>query len=282
MTLPGVHRFSREAMATTFQVRCAHPDAAYAGQAAEAAFQLVAALEQEQSRFIPNSDVSRINELSEGEATRVAPSTMECLEIARRMYDATAGAFDVSVGSGLADLDLLPDEGLVRARRPGVRLDLGGIAKGYAVDRMAELLVEWEVPRALIHGGWSSVRALEPPPAAAGWDLTLSTPEPQDREVLARLAARRRALSASGTGKGEHILDPRSGRSAPRRAVWVALATADDPSGSPAAVAETLSTALMVLSMAEIEDLLRRGAGVEAWILEGDRMVHFHPGRDGP
>ena len=76
---------------------------------------LVDRLEQEQSRFIANSDVSRINDLSAGQGTRVSPTTMECLEIARRMYDVTGGAFDVSIGSGLDGLDLVA--GRVRRRR---------------------------------------------------------------------------------------------------------------------------------------------------------------------
>ena len=92
---------------------------------------------------------------------------------------------------------------------PGVALDLGGIAKGYAVDRIAEVLEEWEIPHALVHGGYSSVLALEPPPDEDGWPLTLSAPG--SGRTLARVSARRRAFSASGVRKGDHILDPRTG-----------------------------------------------------------------------
>lgn len=272
----GVHRFSHAAMATLFEIRCVHADRAYAGQAAQAAFQLVDRLEQEQSRFVANSDVSRINGLSAGQATRVSPSTMECLEIARRMYDLTAGAFDISVGSGLEGLDFAPEEFTVVARSGGVRLDLGGIAKGYAVDRVAELLEEWEIPRALVHGGWSSVRALEPPPDAEGWTLTLSAPEPAEKRVLARLSARQTAVSASGTKKGDHILDPRSGRPVRKRAVWVAVGGGQEGgSESPATFAETLSTAFMVLPVEEVADLCRQCPGIEAWLVEGEGLVHL-------
>jgi thiamine biosynthesis lipoprotein len=272
----NVHRFSHAAMATLFEIRCVHADPAYAGQAAQAAFLLVDRLEQEQSRFVPNSDVSRINELSAAQATRVSPSTMECLEIARRMYDLTAGAFDISVGSGLEGLDLVPEDFTVVARTGGVRLDLGGIGKGYAVDRVAELLEEWEISRALIHGGWSSVRALEPPPDDEGWILTLSAPEPAEKRVLARLSARHTAVSASGTRKGDHILDPRTGRPVRRRAVWVAVAGRQEgESGLPATFAETLSTAFMVLPPEQIADLCRQCPGVEAWLVEGEDLVHL-------
>jgi len=283
----GAHRFSHEAMATVFEVHCSHADPRYAGQAAQAGFDLVDRLEQELSRFVANSDVSRVNALAAGQSTRVSPATIECLAIARHLYALTGGAFDVSIGSGLEDLELDPDAFAVHARADGIRLDLGGIGKGYAVDRMAELLDEWDVDHALVHGGFSSVLALEAPPGEDGWPLTLS--EPGKSRVLVRLAARRRAFSASGTRKGDHIVDPRTGRPVrDRLAAWVALpATPGGPEGggSPAAVAEGLSTALMILPEKEIADLCREGPGLEAWLLrepdEGRRgppLVHLPAG----
>ena len=168
-----IHRFSHEAMATIFEVHADHPDARYAAQAAHAVFDLVDRLERELSRFQPNSDITRINHLAAGEATRVSAATLECLTIARHMYDLTGGAFDASIGTGLTTLALDPQEWTVRARETGVRVDLGGIGKGYAVDCMAELLEDWGLERALVHGGFSSVLALEPPDDADGWPLTL-------------------------------------------------------------------------------------------------------------
>ena len=265
--VPGVQRFSHAAMATLFEIHCVHADPSYARQAAQAAFDLVDRLEQEQSRFVGNSDVSRINRLSAGQGTSVSPSTMECLEIARRMYDVTGRAFDVSIGSGLLGLELVPDGFVVHARADGVRLDLGGIGKGYAVDRVAELLGEWEIHHALVHGGFSSVLALEAPPERNAWPLTLSTPGREDQEVLARVSARHQALSASGTQKGGHIRDPRNGRAVRGRAVWVALPRAGEGQEDAAAVAEALSTAFMVLSEEEVGDLCRRWPGLEAWLL---------------
>ena len=284
---PARHRFSHEAMATVFEVRCVHPDARYARQAADAAFNLVDRLEQELSRFVANSDVSRVSALAAGESTRVSPTTLECLAIARHLYDLTGGAFDVSIGTGLPDLELDPDTFTVHARRDGIRLDLGGIGKGYAIDRVAELLGEWEIRHALVHGGFSSVLTLEAPPGEDGWLLTLS--EPGEKSVLVRLSARRQALSASGTRKGHHIVDPRTGRAVrDRRAAWVALPAAPgspEGGGSPAAVAEGLSTAFMILPETEIVDLCREGPGLEAWLLRepaeeraGPALVHLTSG----
>jgi FAD:protein FMN transferase len=274
----SVHRFSHEAMATVFEVHCDHTDGRYAGQAAVEAFALVDRLEQLLSCFIANSDVSRVNALAAGEATGVSPWTLECLELAFRLYEVTGGAFDVSLGSGLLGLELDPDAFTVHARAGGVRLDLGGIGKGYAVDRVAELLEEWAIPRALVHGGFSSVRALEAPENTDGWALILRTPRPGDPAVLARLSATRRAFSASGTQKGEHIRDPRSGRPAPARVAWVAVPTVD-AGPSPAALAETLSTAFMVLSASEIEALCDGAPGVEAWVvLDPSELGPAQPG----
>ncbi len=274
---PDVRRFSHGAMATVFEVHGVHPDEQYAAQAAEAAFDLADRLERELSRFLPNSDVARVSRLAAGENTRVGPDTFECLAIARHVFDLTGGAFDVSLGTGLPSLDLDPDGLRVRATTAGVQIDLGGIGKGYAVDRMAELLEEWGLEQAIVHGGFSSVIALEPPTGHEGWPLTLSDPSPPSR-VLAHLSARQMALGASGVRKGVHVVDPRTGEPARGRlATWVAVPRLDVVADGPpaeegthvkaAAVGDALTTAFMVLSPEAIEGLCERFPGLAAWIL---------------
>ena len=282
--LRDVRRFSHEAMATVYEVYTAHPDAAYAAQAAQAAFDLVDRLERELSRFLPNSDITRINHLEAGESTRVTPSTLECLVIARHMFDLTGGAFDVSIGSGLPSLDLDAENAVVRATTQGVRLDLGGIGKGYAVDLMAELLEEWGVHGSLVHGGFSSVLALEPLAGSDGWPLTLSDPAASSR-VLARLSVRQTALGASGVRKGDHIVDPRTHDAVRRRrAAWVAVPRPPESArgsseqhhrAAAAAVTDALTTACMLLSLDEIEALCGNTPGLEAWVLEDTELLHF-------
>lgn len=264
----GVHRFAHAAMATLFEVHCVHPDPRYARQAAEAAFDVVDRLEQDLSRFVANSDISRINALRAGETTRVSPETMECLEIAQRMHAVTRQAFDISIGTGQDRLELVPDDFAVHAREAGAQLDLGGIGKGFAVDRMAESLREWDIHHALVHGGYSSVLAGDAPAGRDGWPLTLSAPGTGG--VLARVCARQKALSASGTRKGDHIRDPRTGRPARHRAAWVALPSEAawlEGVASPATVAEALSTAFMLKSVEEIETLRAPFPGLEAWLI---------------
>jgi FAD:protein FMN transferase len=264
-------------MHTVFEVYALHPDERYAAQAAEAAFDLTDRLERDLSRFIANSDITRINRLGAGETTRVSPQTLECLVIARHMFDLTGGAFDVSIGTGLSSLELDDEDCTVRATRNGVRLDLGGIGKGYAVDLMAEVLEEWGLRAALVHGGFSSVLALEGPASGDGWPLTLSDPAAPSR-VLARLSVRQTALGASGLCKGDHIVEPRSGEPVRgRRAAWVAAprprASGDEAHADGAgrfavtAVADALTTAFMLLGIDEIAALCERSPGLEAWVL---------------
>jgi len=271
--LRDVLRFSHEAMATIFEVYALHPDERYAAQAAQAAFDLADRLERELSRFLHNSDIARVNHLSAGESTRVSPSTLECLVIARHMFDLTNGAFDISIGTGLPSLELHADDCLVRPTRSGVQVDLGGIGKGYAVDLMAELLDEWGLQLALVHGGFSSVLTLEAPPGRDGWPLTLSDPRVPSR-VIARLSVRQTALGASGLRKGDHIVDPRTGEPVRgRRGAWVAVprpkidGNEEGPRLAAAAVTDALTTAFMLLTTEEIAALCERSPGLEAWVL---------------
>jgi thiamine biosynthesis lipoprotein len=275
-------------MATVFEVYAVHPDERYAAQAAQAAFDVVDRLERELSRFVGNSDVTRINSLAAGASTRVSPSTLECLAIARHVYDMTAGAFDISIGTGLPALELDGSGCAVRVTGDGLRIDLGGIGKGYAVDAMADVLEEWGIERALVHGGFSSVLALEPPPDNDGWPLTLSDPAAPSR-VLARLSMEQTALGASGLRKGDHIVDPRSGEAVEgRRAAWAAVRRpppreADsEPRIAAATLADALATSFMLLGTGEIADMCSRNPELEAWILpEAGDMIHLGTGAGG-
>ena len=285
-------RFSHEAMATTFEVIIVHEDERYAGQAAVAAFNEVDRLERELSRFIENSDVARINSQPANQPLQLGLDTFECLKIAVRMYGQTNGAFDITIGSllkcwrnddgsprepspkeidlarlhtGTNLLQLDEADHTVKLSAP-VQIDLGGIGKGYAVDRVAELLRDWSIDVALISGGYSSVLALDAPVARAsrprieqgrdglatarmaspqkGWPLTMTNPT-GSKEVLARPFLKKAALSGSGVQKGGHIIDPRTIQPVGGRlAAW--------SSAPDAATADALSTAFMIMSLDEI------------------------------
>ncbi len=127
-----------------------------------------------------------------------------------------------------------------------------------------------------MHGGFSSVLALEPPAGRDGWPLTLSDPSAPSR-VLARLSVRQTALGASGLRKGDHIVDPRTGGPVRgRRAAWVSVprpvpSPAEGPRMAAGAVTDALTTAFMLLSPEEIDQLCARSPGLVSWVLpDGD------------
>jgi len=289
-SIPGMKRFCHEAMATTFEVVVVHEDARYARQAAAAAFDEVDRLEGELSRFIENSDITRINNLPANQPLRLGLDAFECLQLSCRIYAETNGAFDITIGSllglwrnedgtprtpsqeelnlarrhtGTGLLQLDESEHTVQLLASPVQVDLGGIGKGYAVDRVAELLREWSIETTLISGGYSSVLALDAPADTKGWPLTLSNPDNR-KEILARPSLQSRAISGSGLQKGQHIIDPRTTQ--PVKGKYAAWASAPD-----AATADALSTAFMVMGQDEIKQYCSRHPDVSAMImLEGE------------
>ncbi len=275
-SISGIHRFCHEAMATTFEVMILHEDSRYAQQAARATFDELDQLEAELSRFIENSDISRINNLAANQPLRVGLDAFECLQLSVKINADTSGAFDVTVGSryskprvenptrqgrGPAGVPIKLDEvqHTVQLLTSPVQIDLGGIGKGFAVDRMAELLREWSIDIALISGGYSSVLALDAPPETSGWPVTLSNPHNR-KQTLAHLYLQRLAIGASGLQKGRHIIDPRKASPVEGKiAVWACAADA--------ATADALSTAFMVMSPDEIKQYCRQHPNVQAMVI---------------
>jgi thiamine biosynthesis lipoprotein len=139
-----------------------------------------------------------------------------------------------------------------------IQIDLGGIGKGYAVDKMAELLREWSIDTALISGGYSSILSLDAPPDKKGWPVTLSNPNNR-KQTLDCLYLKWRAVGASGLQKGQHIIDPRTAH--PVQSKFAAWACAGD-----AATADALSTSFMVMSPNEIEQYCFRHPQVQALV----------------
>ena len=199
------------------------PTRATRAQAAQAAFAVVDRLEGELSRFRPNSDITRVNQLAPGESARVGEAALECLSSRGTCTTSPTARSTSRSAPACRRSRSMPTTFSIRAPAGGVRVDLGGIGKGYAVDLMAELLEEWGLDRAFVHGGFSSALALEAPAGCDGWPLTLSDPREPSR-VFSRLSMRQAALSASGVRKGDHILDPRTRTPVRGRlAAWVAL-----------------------------------------------------------
>jgi thiamine biosynthesis lipoprotein len=250
-----IHVFNHQAMATLFQVRLAGEEAAYAAQAARAAFAEADRLENLLSRFRESSDISAAAGLQPGETLRLSEPAFACLTLARELELATEGAFSVSAAARATRPEpprwSLPAPFTLRCEAGRLVFDLGAIGKGFALDRMARELAEWGCPAYLLIAGGSSILAGDPPPDLPGWAAGLGEDHSEPRHWL-----RHGSLSGSGTAvHGRHIYDPRTGRPAQQRPRAWALAP-------EAAVSDALSTACMVLTEAEIARVL---AGRKEW-----------------
>lgn len=252
-------------MATGFEILIAGQTHEYARQAAAAGFRELERLESELSRFVETSDIARINRLRQGENALVGEDAMACLVAAMRVSESTARAFDPAYASARADNEqslfvLNPASHEITSLTTTLRLDLGAVGKGYALDRMAAMLREWDITAACLQTGGSTVLALSAAEGSPGWPVSIG-------EITLNLS--HRAVSASGTGvQGNHLLDPRSGEIAPRGGrVW---SLADS-----AAEADALSTAFFVMGDAEIAAFCQRYRQYGAAVQRADGEVHW-------
>jgi FAD:protein FMN transferase len=253
-----IHVFNHTAMATQFQVRTAGEERTYAAQTAQAAFALTDDLESRLSRFRANSDISRIAQLVIGEKMRLSEPVFACLESAKKMELATQGTFSVTAAALKTQpvppqWTLLKEQFSIRCDGGKLEFDLGAIGKGFALDRMAELLREWDCQAFLLVAGGSSLLAGDAPQGIPGWSCGLGEDNSSKRYWLKNCS-----LSGSGLAvKGKHILEPRTGRPTQRQnRAWALTDTA--------AESDALSTAAMVLSETEIAGV---AAGNPDWLV---------------
>jgi thiamine biosynthesis lipoprotein len=308
---------SRKAMAGEFEICLPISQAGEATAAALRALDLVQALERQLSYFKPESELSQINRTAAEREVEVEPRLFALLELAMQVWRDSGGAYDLTatplweawgfarragavpspeqlaaaraqVGAEWVEMD--PRKSTVRFHRPGLRLNLGSIGKGYAVDRAVESLLAEGVTDFLVHGGYSSVAARgfvgpscregptppEPENATscndaaptspfqqkgptAPWTIGVKDPLRDDVRV-GQIELRDRALGTSGSQhqsfrhRGRrygHILDPRSGQ--PAEGVLAVSVVAPT-----AAEADALSTAFYVLGPQWALDYCRR------------------------
>ena len=234
-------------MGLPFRIVLYAPDRTVADQAVAAAFTRIEELNDILSDYDIDSELSRLSRSSgEGRAVAVGPDLWRVLSRAQALAEQTDGAFDVTVGPcvnlwrrarregklpdpvrleqarravGYRYVHLDPARHTAELKVPDMRLDLGGIAKGYAVDEALKVLARHGIRRALVSGG-GDLAVSEPPPGRAGWRIELPpldvTNTPPARFVLLRNAA----LATSGDlfqrleiegRRYSHILNPRTG-----------------------------------------------------------------------
>jgi thiamine biosynthesis lipoprotein len=258
----------------------------------------------------PGSELSSINRWAGVKSVKVSPEILEILTLVQKYYSQVSGVFDPTIapltelwGFGYKGTPHLPtaakiDAALpligfdqveidrvaktVRFKKAGIRLDLGGIAKGYAIDRAYQLLQEAGIQSALINGGSSSIRVIGKRRDRQVWQIGIGHPR-RNGELLGILPlSPGRSLGTSADTQNyfienkirySHLLNPKTGYPAQDKI----LVTVTAPT---AAESDLLSTALFILPPDQIRVLLAKLPEVKAIIV--DRKLHIiHLGETG-
>lgn len=245
---PPLHRHeaSRVSMACVYAIEAYGRDARALPSILEEAFDEVDRIDRLMSHYKADSALTAINRNAARGPVTVNQELFDFIAEAMRYQRDSGGAFDITVGPLLkawgffgGDGRVPSDDELVDARRhvgashvimnakdrtiafdrPGVELDLGGIAKGYAVDRVVQLLRQHQIEAALVSAGGSTIYGLGAPPGRHAWQVTVQDPV-DARDTALEVQLRDRALSVSGRSEKSfetggvvysHIMEPRTG-----------------------------------------------------------------------
>jgi thiamine biosynthesis lipoprotein len=240
------YAFEHPQMGTLFRITLYAGDEATARQAAEAAFSRVDSLNAIFSDYQADSEISRLSSSAVRQFVPVSKDLWRVLLHAQEMARHSDGAFDLSIGplsrlwrrafrrqtfpeweriqaaTAKVNYQFLVLDTMKQAlllQQPGMRLDAGGIAKGYAVDEAMSVLRRFGISMALVDGG-GDLRAGDAPPGQEGWTIQIKTVDAKGKTVDSVLTLQRAALATSGDTyrylewEGQryaHIIDPRSG-----------------------------------------------------------------------
>lgn len=261
------------------------------------------------STYIEASEVSQLNTAPPGEIVPLSPETLEVLHASRDFHQQTGGAFDITVRPLLTlwrdaaktgqpptpqqiatarqqshwDMLELHTAGAVRTQE-GLQVDLGGVAKGYAIDKATESMIAADCVGGLVNVG-GDIRCFGEPVKAPYWRIAVRNPfDPHGKELFCKLRITEGAVCTSGNyfryseieGKRfSHIVDPVSGKPVDEAPSVTVIAPT-------AMVADAWATALSVLGPEGL-DRIPAEKGIEAMIVTGhahDFQVHKTDGFD--
>ncbi len=297
---PGEFRQSRLLMGTVVEILAFGPDQKLLEPAVAAAFAEMARIEGMMSPHLPASEVARLSAASG--PFEVSTDTAAVIARGLEVSMASGGAFDLTLGRLKALWDIEGEEPriptadeirqalagtgpgslvltgrTVSKRDPALAVDLGGIAKGYAVDRAIAILAERGVQHASVNAG-GDIRVLGDR-TGRPWRVGIQHPR-QPGDILATLDLADEAVVTSGDYERfferdgiryHHLFDPRTGLPA-RQCQAVTVVAAD------ATLADALATAVFVLGPGPGLELLGRFPGVGGLVVAADGSAAATPG----
>ena len=243
---PIRYESSVDAMGSTFSIAAYGPDRESIAATVEHALEEARRLDHMLSNYRPESEWSQVNRFAGQREVTVSQELFDLLAACYAYSQKSNGSFDITVGPlmkvwgfykgsgqmphrseirvalariGYQNLILNPTTRTVRFAKNGLEIDPGGIGKGYAVDRMAEILRRGDIQSALINAGGSSMVAIGTPPGELGWEVKIRDPR-DSRKTVHELRLKDQSMSTSGsyekffTVRGRtysHIMDPRTG-----------------------------------------------------------------------
>jgi len=297
------YAFSQPQMGVPFRVVLYAPDAAVAEAAARAAFARVKQLNDLLTDYDTDSELNLLSRTAgEGRAVPVSPDLWHVLERSQALARRSDGAFDITVGPfvslwrkarweqrlpnptrlaevraavGHEKMVLDPERRSACLLVPNMHLDLGGIAKGYAVDAALAVLRERGLPRALVAGS-GDLAVGDPPPGQRGWRIEITPLDVTNAPPVRFVLLARAAIATSGDvfqrveigGKRySHIVDPRTGIGLTDHSLVTVIAR-------DCTTADSLATAVSVLGPEKGLRLVRRtpGAAVRMVRQPGERL----------
>ena len=270
----------------------------------EKCFALVDSFNLIYSDYDPNSELSHLNALAGKGKQNVSPAMLDILLASQKAYQQSKGAYDISIGPlsmvwrKARKTKLFPDSSsVVKARQliglsriridsthhsilmpvEGMRLDLGGIAKGYVAQKIVNFLKDQGIKQSLADAGGDMAMG-DSPNTSQGWVVGVNVPETTDELLQGYLVLHNMAVATSGDAyqyiahngkKYSHIIDPRTGYGIQsQRNVTVIAENGTD--------ADWLATACSILPIGSAKKLaIRNRAALLITVIRDEKIVYY-------
>jgi thiamine biosynthesis lipoprotein len=284
---------ARYLMGTVCEIEVYSSDRAAAERAVNAAFEAMQEVDRRMSNYRADSELSLLNQRAAESDVRVSGELFEVLSLAQKVSEASDGAFDVTVAPLLRAWGFLPKtvaassipvrpvvgyrlmqlsagDQTVRFAQAGLEIDLGGIAKGFAVDRAVKTLRAAGITSARVSAGGSTIYGLGAPPQdPRGWALTLPAGDiVYLRDTAASTSGHSEKFVEVGGHRYSHIFDPRRGEPVSTRIATVTVQAAS------AMESDALTKPFFILNDREQAGLRQAFPHTRVWIMRSRNQTY--------